>query len=290
MKYRLLFLLMLGQYSIAQTSISIAPLVIGKVYTCSYGSDFRFSQLYSEQLNTDVQNPYMTFRAKRMSIRPSIDLGLQVELAFNDNKHRLGLEWAQDGTGTMSKSTHFTTVNSVGVPDSLIPDYKTYGNYTSYFHTGFVFNRISLRYQWRLTQEDAVFVTYIMPELAVIIGQENRQSWLYENDTLVSNATLFHNDAKIVSTEINAYYNGGTSVLLGVGLKTDIFTKKQHKYLFSVDLSFKQGFKEIAGSTEAVVIEDSGKKFAIINELVATGSGFYLQISRSFRLKTWAKK
>lgn len=279
---------MFGQKCLAQTSVSIAPLVIGKAYFCSYGSDFRFSNLYSEQTNTDVQNPYFTFRAKKFSYRPSIDIGIQVELGFQDNKHRLSFEWASDASGTMSKSTHLTTTNTVGMPDSLTSPYKTYGNYTSYFQTSFAYNRISLRYQRRVTNKDASFVTYIVPEIALTFGKANSQSWLYDNDTVANNSSFFHNDAKLLSTEVEAYYYGGTSLLLGIGLKSDIFTNK-HKYLFSIDVSYKQGFRNIVSSNQTELILDSGSKFAIVNELVASGSGLYLQLSRSFTLKKWMK-
>lgn len=277
-----------GQSCFAQTSISIAPIVGGKAYTCSYGADNRFNQLYSEQVNTDVNNPYFTFRAKKVSFRPEINLGIQLGLSLNDGKHLIGIEWSTDGAGTMSKTTHFTSTNTSGfVPQA---SYNTYGNHTSYFQTGFVYNRLSLRYSWKMTRTNALMNVYLVPDISLIFGKANSKNWLYENDTVADNSAYFHNDSRLLSTEINSNYWGTPSILLGLGIRADFKTKKTKKYLFSIDIGYKHGFKTIIGSQETLVIADSGKKFAIINELESTGSGVYFQISRSFKLHTWAKK
>lgn len=286
MKKRLILLMMFGQTCFAQTSISIAPLVIGKAYFCSYPGDERFSQFYSEQTSQYVPNPYFTFGAKKFSYRPSIDIGLQAEISFKNGKHRLGIEWATDASGTMSKITYFRTANTYGVS---VP-YKTYGTYTSYFQTGFVYNRISLRYHRRLTKENAAANVYAVPEIALTFGQQNSARWIYENDTTLINSTYFHNDAKSLSTEHYAEYIGRKSLLIGIGVRADFKTLKQKKYLFSLDLSYRQGFKMIAYSSHTEVIYDSGKVFAISNGLSSTGSGIYLQLSRSFRLHQWNKE
>lgn len=277
---------MFGQRCFAQTSISIAPLIIGKAYFCSYGSDFRFNQLYSEQNAQYIPNPYYTFGAKKFSYRPSIDIGIQVELSLKDNKHRIGIEWASDASGTMSKTTSFVTTNTCGIS---VP-YKTYGSYQSYFQSGFTYNRISLRYHLRLTKQNSIINLYLVPELTLSFGKANSATWLYENDTVTMNSTYFHNDAKSLSSEIFASYNGRKSILAGIGLRADFKTLKQKKHLFSLDISYKQGYKVISYSQHTNVIYDSGKVFGITNELTATGSGLYLQLSRSFTLYKWKNK
>ncbi len=274
---------MFGQRCFAQTSISIAPLIIGKAYFCSYPSDFRFNQLYSEQSSQYVPNPYYTFGAKKFSYRPSIDIGIQFELSLKNNKHRIGLEWASDASGTMSKTTDFATTNTYGVS---VP-YKTYGSGTSYFQSGFTYNRISLRYHYMLTNQNSIINLYFVPELTFTFGKSNSASWLFEIDTNTMNTTYFHNDAKSLSREINAYYNGQKSVLAGVGLRADVKTHKQKKYLFTLDISYKQGYKVISYSQHTTVLYDSGKVFGITDGLSATGSGLYLQISRYFTLHKW---
>jgi hypothetical protein len=285
MRFILFLIIVFGQRCFAQTSISIAPLVIGKAYFCSYGSDYRFNQLYSEQNSQYTPNPYYTFGAKKFSYRPSIGIGIQVELSLKDGKHRIGLEWASDASGTMSKTTDFQTANTFGI---TVP-YKTYGSGTSYFQSGFTYNRISVRYHSRLTKQNSIINLYLVPELTLTFGIANNATWLYEHDTISMNNTYFHNDAKSLSRENSAYYIGQKSILAGIGLRADFKTPKHKKYLFSLDLSYKQGYKVISYSQHTTVIYDSGKVFGITDGLSATGSGLYFQLSRSFTLYKWKK-
>jgi hypothetical protein len=280
---------MFGQGVLAQTSISISPLFIGKAYFCSYASDYRFSSFYSEQVSNDVQNPYFNYSAKKFSYRPSIKIGLQLEFKFNKDKHRLGFEWAQDASGTMSKSTAFVHMNTLGIPDSLKPDNISYGNYTSYFMTGFLYNRLSFRYHRKITSNNLMFVTYIIPEATFIFGRENKSEWSFDMDTMTNNSTFYHNNARIVRNDILSVYSGKSSLMLGIGLKSDIYTPKKHIYLFSIDLSYKQGFKTIIATIDNSIFVDTGKKIGIVNQLVSRGSGLYFQISRSFTFKSWNK-
>jgi hypothetical protein len=287
---KIFFVFMLfGQISFAQTSFYIAPLIIRKAYFCSYPNDQRFGAIYSQQTNINVENPYFSFNAQKFSFRPELDIGIQAEVSFDNKKHRLGLEWASDATGTMSKTTFFASNNTIGYTGPAL-EYTTYGNGTGFFQTGFTYNRISLRYQRRLTKEKTAISVYVIPELSFIFGKENRQSWVYENDTLANNSIFFHNDARRLSTEISAYYFGKKAILPGIGIRVDFNTMKKNKYLFSIDLSYKQGIISLAGSDHTQIILDSGKTFAITNSLVARGSGLYFQISRSFRLYTLKKR
>lgn len=224
----------------------------------------------------------MNFRAKRFSFRPGIDIGLQLEVVIKNDKHRFGFEWASDGCGTMSKTTIFGTTNTFGSPEPLL--YKTYSNSTGYFQTGFKYNRFSLRYQRRLTSMESAMRVFIIPEVTLIKGEGNRAEWIYENDSISNNSILFHNNSKIEATKISANYWGGSALLFGLGFKTDFYTPKSKKYLFSLDLSCRLGYKAIGGSQHKTIINDSGEVFALNYELATSGSGLYLQLSRSFKL------
>lgn len=135
----LFFLLSFAPNILGQTTISISPLVNYKLLICGYPTDQVFG-IYSENQQTAIQNPYYSFHAKRISHRPSINIGARLTINFTNKKHFLIGEWSQDEMGVMSKTNSFGTANTNGTPD---PGYKTYGNGISYFQSGFVFNRFS---------------------------------------------------------------------------------------------------------------------------------------------------
>lgn len=278
---------MIGKLSIAQTSISIAPLMIGKAYFCSYPTDYRFTTFNTTFNNPDVANPYFSFSAKKISFRPGINLGIQVDLSLKNGKHRVGLEWATDASGTMSRTIDFSSANFVVTPP---PPYKTYGAYTNYFQTAFMYNRLSLRYQTRLTKENSKADLYLIPDVTLTFGQPNSSSWFYDYDTTNIKSTYFYNDARVIFSEITSSYSGFKTFLLGLGLRLDLKTLNQKRYLFSIDLSCKLGYKTIVSSAHKYVIEDSGGVFGIVNGLSSAGSGMYLQLSRSFMLHSWKEK
>ena len=283
-------MIMFGQRCFAQTSISISPLIINKIQTCSYGGDFRFSRFYTEQSSQEVMNPYYTFKAKKFKYsNGSIDIGLKIDVNFKNGNQRLGLEWATDGAGTTSKTHDFASTNTVGY--TLPLPYKTYGTYTSYNNDiGFKYNRITVRYEKKITKITSSINLFIVPEISMTFGSANVATLNYYNDTISNNSTFFHNDARELEYAIQSYRNGRKSLLFGLGVRADFKLKKKNIYLFSFDVGFKQGIRIIHSAEYKRVVFDSGKTFGINNELVSRGSGLYFQISRSFKLYTFKKK
>ena len=206
-KMRLLLILvfMFGQRCFAQTFISISPLIINKIQTCSYGGDFRFSRFYTEQSSQEVMNPYYTFKAKKFKYsNGSIAFGLKIDVNFKNGNQRLGIELATDGAGTTSKTHDFASTNTVGY--TLPLTYKTYGTYTSYnSDIGFTYNRITARYEKRMTRESAALKLFFVPEISLTFVNPQRATLTYYNDTISNNSTFFHNDARILETSIESF-------------------------------------------------------------------------------------
>ena len=290
MRLFVILTIMFGQRCFAQTSISIVPLIINKVQTCSYGGDDRFSKFYTEQSSQEVINPYYTFKAKKFKYsNGSISIGLKIDMSFKNGNQRLGIEWATDGAGTTSKTYNFASTNTVGY--TLPLDYKTYSIATSYNNDiGFTYNRISIRYEKKITKKSSVLDLFIVPEISMTYGSANMATLYYYNDSISNNSTFFHNDAKELELSIQSYRSGRKSILFGLGLRADFKLKKKNIYLFSFDVGFKQGIRIIHSAGYKRVIYDSGKTFGIYNELVSRGSGLYFQISRSFTLFRFKKK
>lgn len=280
--------MLFGKSAFSQTTFFISPLINYKVQLSSYSVHQYFGTYYSEYTYLGHQNPYYTFKAKKISGRPSINIGIRAGLTLANKKHLVYLEWSQDEAGTMSKTTSLQTPNYYGAPN-LIPTYPVYTNGTRYFQSGFAYDRLSLGYGIRLTKEKTLTKIYFITDFSIIFGGKNRATWYYEMDSTANTSTYYYNDAKEVSTEITAYHWGRTSALLGIGIKTDIgakFKGKEH-YLFSLEVNYRQGFQPIGGSISTTHIEDNGKIIAFANELITKGSGIYFQISRKFQLYPW---
>jgi hypothetical protein len=276
--------LLFGSKLLAQTTFSVSPLVNHKLHFCSFTGTHVTKHL-TENNPTLVPNPYFSFDAKRISNRPAIDIGIRGELGFQNSKYLLNVEFASDASGTMSKTIHFATTNHYPLP---APSYKTYGQGIGYVQGGFVYNRLSLQYGYRLTNENRPYKIYLLTDFSIIYGKANQSTWVFEADsTYIS--TYFHNDAKNIYSENNFYYYGKTSVLFGIGLKGDIGfkTKKKEHYLFSLEAFMRQGTRFIMFSSHEQIIEDNNKQIGFINGLGTRGSGIYFQISRKFQLYPW---
>ena len=272
-----------GQKVVAQTTFSISPLVNYKLLICGYGYDQRFG-FYSENQPSQIQNPYYAFGAKKISHRPSINVGLRASAALKDDKHLFSIEWSQDEVGTMSKTQSFTTTNTTGAPPA---PYNTYGMGVSYFQNSFVFNRFSLSYGYLITKKARNNKLFFTSDVSYARTKDNRMEWVFTN-TPDNNAVYYHNNAKWEEIEQTAQLWGGNYLMLGVGLKADISIKVKNNpiYLFSAETNYRQGFKVMVASEQTTLINDSGQLEAFSDVLGSKGSGFYFQLSRRFDLYT----
>ncbi|MES2589699.1 MAG: hypothetical protein V4622_12025 [Bacteroidota bacterium] len=287
MRILLYLTILFGQNIFAQTTISISPLINYKLLICGYPTDQMFG-IYSENQSINPQNPYYSFYAKRISHRPSINIGLRVTANLKGDKHVLTAEWSQDEMGTMSKTTALVTSNTFGLPE---PAYKTYGNGISYFQNGFVFSRLSLAYGRRLSKESSLQKFWLLMDYSLARTVDNKAEWRYENFP-ENNSVYYYNNAKWISTEHEAYIYKGIYSMLGIGVKTDFSLKLKQKntYFFTVETHFRQGLKAMGFGSETTTIDDNGEIMAFRNILVSKASGFYFQISRKFQIYPWKSK
>lgn len=288
MKYTILIIgLLFGQKIVAQTTFYITPLVNYKLMFSGYGYDQRFG-FYSENQPSHLQNPYYSSGVKRISHRPSINIGFRLSASLNESKHLLMFEWSQDEAGNMSKTTEFTTTNTTGTMPSTYPIYSLG---TSYFQSSFAFNRFTIQHGFCLSKESFSSKIYLMSDLSLAVGSDNRMEWINEN-TLSNNSVYYHNQAKLVSTKNIAMYYGGKYLMIGLGLKADISVniKNTKKYLFSLETNYRQGFKVMAVSENIKLINDNNNLVAFSNGLVSKGSGIYIQLSRKFKFHSIKKK
>jgi len=280
-------LLLFGQLVVAQTTFSITPLVNYKLLFCGYGHDATFG-FYFENQPSHLHNPYYEFGAKRISHRPSINIGVRLMASLNDDKHLITTEWSQDEAGTMSKTYSFATANTTGMPPA---SYNTYGIGVSYFQTAFVYNRYSLYYGCRLTKKTTLSKVYFMTDLSLARTVHNSMEWYYENSP-DNNSVYYHNNAKRVSTTYMAKIRDGTYFKAGIGFKADLTVpiKKKPIYLFSFETHYRQGFRTMVSGGQKTVINDNNQLVAFHNGLISKGSGIYFQISRNIKLFTLKPK
>jgi hypothetical protein len=286
MKLLILFMLF-GPFLMAQTTISISPLINYKLLICSYPTN-QFFGMYSENQQIKPQNPYYSFYAKRISHRPSINIGLRFTANFKSDKHLLIGEWSQDEMGTMSKKVSLSTANTFGTPEA---PYNTFSSGVAYFQSGFVFNRFSLHYARKLTKASSLQKVWLLTDFSLAKTLDNQAEWLYENWP-ENNSFYYHNEATWLSTEIQANINKGIYGMFGIGFQADLSLKfKERKtYLFTVETHFRQGLKQMGYGSETTIINDNGTIIAFQNSLVSKGSGIYFQISRKFQLYPFRKK
>ncbi|MEN9326429.1 MAG: hypothetical protein RI943_850 [Bacteroidota bacterium] len=274
MSIKLFFLSFLfAPFTMAQTTFSISPLVNHKLL---------FNGFSRVENQIQAVNPYFNFYPKLISNRPSINIGLRLTMNFKNDGHLLMCEWSQDAMGTMSKTTTLGTSNTYGLPE---PAFKTYSIGTSYFQSGFVFDRFSLFYGRKLTKDKSLQKVWMLFDFSFAKSFDNQAEWKYENFP-ENNSVYYHNNATFLSKEIKAYSIKGIYALLGFGLMTDfsIRLKKKNLYLFTAEAQYRQGFKTMGFSTETTLINDTGETIAFLNSISSKGSGVYFQISRKFQL------
>jgi hypothetical protein len=89
-------------------------------------------------------------------------------------------------------------------------------------------------------------------------------------------------------SRISNYWRNSFYVNLGIG--GDFYTKKNHKYLFSFDLSYLQGTRSIQIDDNFMSVTDHGDMLNFHYRVSSRGSGIYFTLSRRLQVYPWGIK
>ncbi len=289
MKTAVLFCLM-GTAAMTQTTVYVSPIIYKKLLVCGLSYDPSFGNSFSYN-STAVNNPYFIFEAKKVSDRPSINLGVNFSIGVRDNKHLFGIELATDEVGTMSKISILSTMNYFGASNP--PSNPPYSSYTYLLNTAFTMGRLSFTYSGLITPKSSNCKLYLNSDLSVFIAKANQFNYFWD-DTTSQNQQLYYNQLRIISTSLNSSIMTDRKVLaLGAGAKCDVGMswKKRWHYFFTVDVNYRIGLDQVMGSGTTVEVIDgkTNEQLFFTYGLESKGSGLYFQLSRRFQLVPWKK-
>ncbi len=289
MKTAVLFCLM-GTAAIAQTTVYLEPLVYKKVQVCgnSYSSLSSTAFVYN---NDNVANPYFDYEPKKLSTRPSINIGLSAIVGLQNNKHLLSLQYATDEAGTMGKMSVLETQNYYGsVNPPVNPPYHAI---TYFLNSGFTISRLTLGYSGLVTRKSVKSKLYLNGDVTLFFTSPIEFEYVWD-DTTSQNQRLYYNDSRLITTALKSSIPFERKVLaLGAGAKCDLGMswKKRWHYFFTVDVNYRIGLNKVMGSGTIVEVIDgkTNEHLYFSYGLESKGSGLYFQLSRRFQLVPWKK-
>ena len=285
MKNKIAFVIILilsGSFH-SQISFYVRPTVNMKTQQSFFGNN-RASENYSE-----YSNNYFTFRNDRHYFdRNTINLGLNAGVEFK-KKHFFEFGYSIDNSGVAVGVKAQSYMNNYQDTDGLF--YNSAGS--TYSQTSSSHSRISFSYS------TFFYKNYSNTFQARLIGgiglfhnpSVNRKKNIYDVDysphfthgQIAQDVFITEHYSRISNYWRNSFY-----VNLGIG--GDFYTKKNHKYLFSFDLSYLQGTRLIQIDDNFISLTDHGDMLNFHYRVSSRGSGIYFTLSRRLQVYPWGIK
>lgn len=264
----------------SQVAYYLRPSVAQKWYANAVYAPGRSHGIFPFSGADHAPNHYCSYRNIPLSRRADVPLGICAGISFNHQKHHLEVGFSQDGVGSAVEVASFLSMGS-GLSESM-PHYAINRlPYTSLHRV----NRWSVGYYRRIGKRAAAqknrYFTYA--ELALLQGRA-QQDEVKEEGGLPQ--TLLYNTAKKTAFHATSVYWGGVAFMLGLGLSADLGLRinRQWRYWFSLDISYRQGFRTVESTTYQTVVEEDGQSFSIDYDTTNRGSGLYVALSRKLQL------
>lgn len=264
----------------AQTSFYLRPTVNMKTQQSFFGNN-RASENYSE-----YSNNYFTFRNDRNFIdRNTINFGLNAGVVYK-KKHFFEFGYSIDNSGVAVGVKAQSYMNNFQDTEGLF--YNSAGS--TYSQTGSSFSRISFSYSTVFYKNrNNTFNGRLLGGIGLFHNTSvNRKKNIYDFN-YESHFTNGQIAGDVFITEhysrISNYWRNSLYLNLGVG--GDFYTKKNHKYLFSFDLSYLQGTRPIQIDDNFISVQDQGDALDFHYRVSSRGSGIYFTLSRRFQVYPW---
>lgn len=275
---------MLGGTLYSQVSFYLRPTVNMKTNQGRIWGPGAAKPIYST-----MTNQYFSIISDRSYFdNGNINLGLHLGIKVRD-KHFFELGASTDNAGIKTQAfKHDWSLD----PYTSNPNPQVVrkgGNNNQYIH-GSPFTRISFSYNnliWKNTAETvrlrgivgfgSMFNPYVNRKKGEFVSQVNN---VFEIGIVDSNAV---NDVYEI-TSTSAWRN---SLYGNIGLGADFYSKKKKSYLFSFDLFFLQGTRNVQIAHHRININDNGKDINFFYTFSSRGSGFYFTLSRRLQVYPW---
>lgn len=264
----------------AQTSFYLHPTVNMKTQQSFFGNN-RASENYSE-----YSNNYFTFRNDRNFFdRNTINFGLNAGVEYK-KKHFFEFGYSIDNSGVAVGVKAQSYMNNFQDTEGLF--YNSAGS--TYSQTGSSFSRISLSYSTVFYKNrNNTFNGRLLGGIGLFHNTSvNRKKNIYD----VNYESHFTNGQIAEDVFITEHYSRisnywRNSLYLNLGVGGDFYTKKNHKYLFSFDLSYLQGTRPIQIDDNFISVQDQGDVLDFHYRVSSRGSGIYFTLSRRFQVYPW---
>ncbi len=277
-----LFLLfwMLGITVYAQLSFYVRPTLNMKTQQSFFGNN-RASENYSE-----YSNNYFTFRNDRYFFdRNTINFGLNAGVEYK-KKHFFEFGYSIDNSGVAVGVKAQSYMNNFQDTEGLF--YNSAGS--TYSQTGSSFSRFSLSYSTVFYKNrNNTFNGRLLGGIGLFHNTSvNRKKNIYDvhyeshftNGQIAEDVFITEHYSRISNYWRNSFY-------LNLGVGGDFYTKKNHKYLFSFDLSYLQGTRPIQIDDNFISVQDQGDALDFHYRVSSRGSGVYFTLSRRFQVYPW---
>jgi hypothetical protein len=267
----------------AQTSFYIRPTVNMKTQQSFFGNN-RASENYSE-----YSNNYFTFRNDRYFFdRNTINFGLNAGVEYK-KKHFFEFGYSIDNSGVAVGVKAQSYMNNFQDTEGLF--YNSAGS--TYSQTGSSFSRISFSYSTVFYKNrNNTFNGRLLGGIGLFHNTSvNRKKNIYDvnyeshftNGQIAGDVFITEHYSRISNYWRNSFY-------LNLGVGGDFYTKKNHKYLFSFDLSYLQGTRPIQIDDNFISVQDQGDALDFHYRVSSRGSGIYFTLSRRLQVYPWVRK
>lgn len=264
----------------AQTSFYIRPTVNMKTQQSFFGNN-RASENYSE-----YSNNYFTFRNDRYFFdRNTINFGLNAGVEYK-KKHFFEFGYSIDNSGVAVGVKAQSYMNNFQDTEGLF--YNSAGS--TYSQTGSSFSRISFSYSTVFYKNrNNTFNGRLLGGIGLFHNTSvNRKKNIYDvnyeshftNGQIAEDLFITEHYSRISNYWKNSFY-------LNLGVGGDFYTKKNHKYLFSFDLSYLQGTRPIQIDDNFISVQDQGDVMNFHYRVSSRGSGIYFTLSHRFQVYPW---
>jgi hypothetical protein len=278
-----LFVLFLtfGNTLYSQMSFYLRPTVNMKTNQSHF-----FGDRISRPIYHTVANEYFSISADKSYFDGgNINLGIHVGAKIKE-KHFFELGYSGDNSGVKTQAGgHSWTYDSDFSP--AIPVISGGNHVGSTF--GKPFTRLSFTYNSVLYKNStntlhvrgtvgfgSLFNRFV-DRKKLIFDVEEHPSFTMLLDSNVYNT-------QYIITSVNPWRH---SPYLNLGLGFDFYSKNRHKYLFSFDLFYLQGTRNVQVDTHRIWIEDHGEEKIFRYLFMSKGSGIYFTLSRRIQVYPW---
>jgi len=277
--------MMLGSTLYSQVSFYLRPTVNMKT---NQGNIWSHNWRNPPEYKT-MTNEYFSITTGKMYFdKNQINLGLHFGVRLKD-RHFFELGFSGDNSGIKTQAGgHRWSIDSYTSSPSP-PIVRTGGSH-NLIEIGSPFTRISFTYNnlvWKNTSKTiqlrsvvgfgSMFNQYVNRKKGIFVTQTHSAFQLNNIDS-----NIFNTEYTITSTQAwrNSFY-------LNLGLGVDFYTKKKNKYLFSFDIFYLQGTKNVQIGHHRIKIDDNGKDVNFLYTFSSRGSGFYFTLSRRLQIYPW---